>query len=125
MPTQKPRTRLLWQGKKTVQEIVDRLHERQRILLVFPAGFHHAVSVHLAADDEGHGPVDVAFDDTALERIARIKGLREVSKLRQPLARAGMGVRVRTPPPQILFFPRDTGAWANARYQNHPAAAVV
>ena len=36
MPTQKPRSRLVWRGKKTVQEIVNRLHERERILLCVP-----------------------------------------------------------------------------------------
>ena len=125
MPTQKPRSRLMWRGKKTVEEIIDRLHNRERILLVLPAGFHHAVSVHLAADGEAHGPIDVAFDDAALERIARIKGLRELSKLRQPLARAGMGVRVHTPSPQILFFPRGSAASRRTNYHSHPAAAVV
>ena len=50
MPTEKPRSRLVWRGRKTVQEIVNRLHERERILLVLPAGFHHAVSVHLVGD---------------------------------------------------------------------------
>jgi hypothetical protein len=39
MPAHKPRLRLVWRGKKTVQEIIDRLQERERILLILPAGF--------------------------------------------------------------------------------------
>jgi len=124
MPTQKPRLRLVWRGEKTVQEIIDRLHDGERILLVLPAGFHHAVSVHLAVNGEDHGATDVAFDDAALDRIARIKGLRELSKLREPLAHAGMAVRVRTPPPQILFFPKDSAAWRRTNYHSHAAAAL-
>jgi hypothetical protein len=125
MPTEKPRSRLVWRGKKTVQEIVNRLHERERILLVLPAGFHHAVSVHLFGDGEMHDRADNAPGDAALERIARIKGLRELSALREPLARAGMTARVRTPPPQILFFPRDTATWRRTHHRRHPAAAVA
>jgi hypothetical protein len=122
MPTEKPRSRLVWRGNKTVEEIVNRLRERERILLVLPAGFHHAMSVHLGRE-ETHGSADIAYGDAALARIARVKGLRELSELREPLARAEMDVRVRTPPPQILFFPRDTATWSRTHHRRHSAAA--
>jgi hypothetical protein len=125
MPIGKPRSRLVWRGKKTVQEIIDRLHERERILLVLPVGFHHAVTVHLVGDGEAYGAADIASGNAAFERIARIKGLRELSELREPLARAGMSARVRTPPPQILFFPRATATSLRTHHRRHPAAAVA
>jgi hypothetical protein len=125
MPSEKPRSRLVWRGTKTVQEIIDRLHERKRILLVLPAGFHHAVSVHLVGDDETHGLADTAYGGAAFERIARIKGLRELSELREPLARAAMSARVRTPPPQILFFPRDSATWSRTHHHPHSAPALA
>jgi hypothetical protein len=125
MPTAKPRSRLVWRGTKTVQEIVNRLHERERILLVLPAGFHHAVSVHLVGDGETHGPANVACGDAAVERIARIKGLRELLELREPLARAGMSALVRTPPPQILFFPRDTATRRRTHHLRQPVTAIA
>jgi hypothetical protein len=125
MPTEKPRSRLVWRGKKTVEEIVERLHRRERILLVLPAGFHHAVSVHLVGEGETHGGLNVAHGEAAFARIARIKGLRELSELREPLTRAGMSALVRTPPPQILFFPRDAATWTRTHHRPDSAPALA
>jgi hypothetical protein len=111
---EKPRVRLTWKGHETVREIVSRLHERRRVLVALPAGFHHTVRVHLRDDHGMHGPVDMVLDEAAFERLAGIRGLAELAGLREPLARAGIGVQVRTPPPHILFFPRDERAFAKS-----------
>jgi hypothetical protein len=107
MPTQKVRARLRWKGKESVQEILARLDDRERMLLLLPAGFHHTVSVAVSGDRELHGPVDVALDNAAFQRLVRIRGLRALAELREPLADAAMDVRLRTPPPQILIIPQD------------------
>jgi hypothetical protein len=36
-----------------------------------------------------------------------------------------MGVRVRTPPPQILFLPRKKVAGRRMHHGSHPAALVI
>ena len=108
MPMEKPRVRLIWRGKETIREILRRLHEGHRVRVALPAGFHHTVCVQLAGDPRVDGPLDRVIDDAAFERLVRIHGLCELADLREPLARANIGVRVRTPPPQIILFPRAT-----------------
>ena len=124
MPMQKPRARLRWRGKESVQEILSSFDKRDRVLLILPAGFHHALTVRLNAEGAMRGSVDITSDDTALERLAHIRGLRELTQLCEPLARAGMAVRVRTPPPQILFFPRDKPMKEHALF-SRPAPVVT
>jgi hypothetical protein len=125
MPMHKPRTRLTWRGKDTVEEILSRLDKRERTLVVLPAGFHHAVSVSVSGDREVHGPVDVALDDAAFDRLVRIRGLRDLAKLREPLARAGMDVRVCTPPPRLRLVPRDRVVRRKAYCCPRPAAVAA
>ena len=108
MPIEKPQARLIWRGKETVLEILSRLHEGHRVRVALPAGFHHTVCVQLAGDARVDGPLDRVIDVAAFERLVQIRGLREFADLRDPLARADIGVRVRTPPPQIILFPRAT-----------------
>jgi hypothetical protein len=124
MPIPKPRTRLFWRGKDTVEEILDRLHEREHTLVILPAGFHHALSVSVSADDRGHIPVDVVVDEAAFPRLARIKGLGELARLRVPLANAGMDMRVCTPPPRIRLIPRTRVVPRRTHCAGLAAAAV-
>jgi hypothetical protein len=109
MPIQKVRTRLMWRGQETVQQIIDRLRKRERTLLVLPAGFHHAVNVSVRGDGAAHTWTDSTLDRAAFDRLVRIRGLRELAELREALEQTGMDVRVRTPPPQISFVPREKG----------------
>src|SRR5690242_11310891 len=101
MPRQKIRVRLRWKGAESLPEILSRLRARERVLLVLPAGFHHALSVAASGHDAMHAPLDIEIDEAAFERLVRLAGLRELAELRAPLAANGMTMRARTPPPQI------------------------
>jgi hypothetical protein len=119
MAMKKTRTRLMWRGQETVREILDSLHKRERTLLVLPAGFHHAVNVSVSGDEDAHAPTETTLDRAAFDRLVRIRGLRELAELREPLAEAGMEVRVRTPPPQLGFVPREEGMRRRMRDGHH------
>jgi hypothetical protein len=125
MPMHKPRARLTWRGKDTVREILSRLHKRERTLVTLPAGFHHALTVSVSGNGEVYGPVDAALDDAAFDRLVRIRGLRELAELREPLAGAGMDVRVCTPPPRIRLVPRDTVTRRKAYCYPRPVAIAA
>ena len=125
MPMKKVRARLRWKGSESVPEILSRLDERERVLLILPSGFHHAVSSSVGSEDALHGPLDVALNDAAFERLVRIRGLSALAGLREPLARSGTSVRVRTPPPQILFVPRDRAVRHRTHHHSRPAAVVI
>jgi hypothetical protein len=124
MPTRKIRTRLRWSGRDTVQEILRRLPAREHMVLTLPPGFHHAVTVAAGPDSAMRLLVDVALDDAALTRLTRIRGLRELALLRDALAQTDTGLRLRTPPPRILFVPRGTARQSHMRHGMRPAGLL-
>jgi hypothetical protein len=111
----KARAPLRWRGAETVREIAKRVGRGEQALVLLPPGFHHALCVRAGADERSHGLVDVALDAESFERLTHIRGLRELAALREPLERADMSVRLRTPPPQLLFVERETPR----RHQHH------
>jgi hypothetical protein len=125
MPTEKTRAHLRWKGMETVQEILERLHERERLLIALPPGLHNALCVRLSARGDMHAPVDVAVDDTAFESLTSISGLQDLAKLREPLARANMTLRVRTPPPRIVLAPRTSRVERDAHCCDTPALVMA
>jgi hypothetical protein len=116
---------LHWKGAESLPEILRRLRARERVLLNLPAGFHHALSVAASRHDAPSAPLDVGLDEAGFERLVRIAGLRELAELRAPLAANGMTMRIRTPPPQILFLPRERGVRRNAHDLSITEAALV
>jgi hypothetical protein len=105
MPMHKARARLRWRGAETVREIAKRATRGERALVLLAPGFHHALCVRSGAAAAAHGVVDVTLDAEAFARLARIRGLRDLEKLREPLERGSLSVHLRTPPPQLLFVP--------------------
>jgi hypothetical protein len=116
---------LHWKGAESLPEILRRLRARERVLLILPAGFHHALSVAASRQDALSAPLDVGLDEAGFERLVRIAGLRELAELRAPLAANAMTMRIRTPPPQILFLPRERGVRRNAHDFSITEAALV
>lgn len=116
MPVRKSGARLRWRGAETVREIAKRLGRHEEALVMLPPGLHHALLVRVGADERAHGLVDSTLDAESFGRLMRIQGLRELQEFREPLERAGMSVRVRTPPPQLLFVP---GAEPRKRPSRH------
>lgn len=125
MAREKIRVRLHWKGAESLPEILRRLRARERVLLILPAGFHHALSVAASQDDVLRAPLDIGLDEAGFERLVRIAGLRELAELRAPLAANGMTMRIRTPPPQILFLPRDRGIRRNTHHFSVAEAALI
>ena len=114
MPMHKAGARLRWRGAETVREIVKRVNRGEQTLVLLPLGLHHAVCVRVGMDERAHGLSDATLDAESFDRLTHIKGLRELEQLHELLERASMSVRVRTPPPQLVFSAQETGrrhAW--------------
>jgi hypothetical protein len=118
MAMHKGGARLRWRGAETVREILRRVNRGEQALVLLPLGLHHALCVRVGVDERAHGLSDATLDAERFERLTHIKGLRELEQLRGLVERASMNVRVRTPPPQLLFSAQDTGR-RHARPQHH------
>jgi hypothetical protein len=125
MPVPKARAGLRWRGAETVRELTERLSRRETAVVFLPPGLHHALSVRVGAGDAAHGPIDVTVNAEKFERLTRIKGLRELEAVREPLEREGMTVRLRTPPPQLLFVARAKTPRSNAAHHWNRTVALA
>jgi hypothetical protein len=125
MPTHKARARLRWRGAETVAEIEKRLNRGEPTVVLLPPGLHHALSVRLRADHAAHGLDNVTLEGEGFDRLTRIRGLRELGALREPLKRAGMAVLVRTPPPQLCFVAPTTPRKRPAHHHWNRTAALA
>jgi hypothetical protein len=127
MPIRKVPNRLLWRGPETVAEIARKLQKRKPVAVSLPRSFHHVLSVRLCDYAKLHGMLDITGGADLLGRVAEITGLHEFAQLRELVGRAGAGVRVHSPPPQIhLFFPKSGSrrVWhAHSQSRHTPIAA--
>jgi hypothetical protein len=122
----KPQARLHWRGAETIREIAERLVKREKVTVLLPHGFHHALCVRVAATERAHDLLDVTLDKQTFDQLTRIRGLRQLAELKTPLEEAGMEVRVRTPPPQLLFAPATKRRRHSAhRYRWEPAGGAA
>src|SRR5689334_9925368 len=126
MRIHKARERLRWRGTETVREIAKRLNRHEPTIVLLPHGLHHAVCVRTGADERSHGLAELTLDAESFERLTRITALHELEPLREHFNRGAMNIRLRTPPPQLIFVPRDT-AGKEPMHQHHwsPTAAFA
>jgi hypothetical protein len=125
MHVHKARERLRWRGAETVREIAKRLSRREQTVVLLPHGLHHAVCVRIGADERLHDRVDVTLDPDTFERLTRITALRELDALSEQVKRAGIIVRVRTPPAELLFVAREVALIGNVHKHHSGALATV
>ena len=96
---------LEWRGTETVEAANAALDARIDVELRLPAGYHNAVHARVQSPDDPSAPalVDVEGDAVLLGRLASVRGLEGLSRLRPPSARVPMRIRVLSPSPTILI----------------------
>lgn len=94
--TQQPAIPILWRGRETVDEVLDRLQGACDIELQLANEYHHALFRALHPDAPPGQPeeLDAAGGAELLQRLKHIRGLEAIAELVAPLQRGRARVHV-------------------------------
>jgi hypothetical protein len=109
--SEKPKLRLLWEGKATLRTLHELVRAHVNFELQLPPDYHFSLSRHLcphAAPAESE-QIDLSGAAELLNKVAEIRGLHDLGELAAPLAAAKAQVHIQSPAPGILVtFPTES-----------------
>ncbi len=103
--------RLLWHGRRSIREVLDRLAESGRAEIQLAPDYHHALYRTITERPARVEQLDMEGSPELLDRIAQVRGLEPLSELVAPLTAQGARVHVMSPGPiiTIVLPPKVSG----------------
>ena len=101
-------TKLLWNGRQTVDEVRRLLGSVQGPLVIelhLPADLHHSLFVTLHPEAGSEELQELAEEGGAelLRRIETLPGIEAMADIREVVAERGLKVRIESPSPRIVI----------------------
>lgn len=99
-----PLIKLTWHGEATVESIPALLDQADRIQIVLPAEYNHALfrTLHPDAPDAALESIDIDAGPEILDAVAKVNGLEALANLTTILDRAQASVTLQSPPTLII-----------------------
>lgn len=104
-----PLIRLTWHGHETVALIPKLLEEAERIEIILPFDYNHALYHALNPDAQAADfeDIDNQGGPELLSQIATVSGLDELERLTEILRNVQASVRITSPPTLLITVPSE------------------
>lgn len=99
-------TAFAWRGKQTVDDILNGLVPPNRVEIILPENYNHALFAALSpeANITQAEALNIEGDVTLISKVARLRGLEDLAALIEPLSALEATVTVLSPPRIVIVL---------------------